>query len=133
MDWFNFYFKILFYFIHQKRTQTDTQFQLLGKIVENFNRVCDLFTVNLRAAHECQSISSELRTFHRYFANIGPMDANRNEIPLVSSINIQSQRIADIKTVLQRFSNINTNINLAVNNANNANNAVIKSESSGTP
>ncbi len=39
------------------------------------------------------------------------MDASRNEIPLVSSINIQSQRINDFKGLMQRFLQLNTTIN----------------------
>jgi hypothetical protein len=67
--------------------------------------------VNLRSAHEAQLLSNELKSFYRYYAHIGPMDANRNEIPLVSSINIQSQRINDFKGLMQRFLQLNTTIN----------------------
>jgi hypothetical protein len=104
------------------RIPTENQYQILGKTIENFYRVCDLFTVNLRAAHEAQLLSNELKYFCRYYAHIGPMDANRNEIPLVSSINIQSQRINDFKGLMQRFLQLNTAINTA-NFGSNFNNA----------
>lgn len=94
-----------------QRIPTENQYQILGKSIENFYRVCDLFTVNLRAAHEAQLLSNELKSFCRYYAHIGQMDASRNEIPLVSSINIQSQRINDFKGLMQRFLQLNTTIN----------------------
>jgi len=89
--------------LKKKRVNVEKQFQLFGKSLEDFNRVCDLLTVNLKSAHEAQSISNELRYLYRSYAHIGPHDANRNEHPLLNSVNIQTQRIHEFKTMLQNF------------------------------
>ncbi|CAF0748662.1 unnamed protein product [Brachionus calyciflorus] len=83
--------------------QTENQYQLLGKHIENFNRACDLLTVNLRVACEAQTISNELKQFSRYYAHMGPMDANRNENPYINSINIQMQRISEFRNMIQNY------------------------------
>ncbi len=82
---------------------TENQFQLLGKYIENFNRVCDLLVVNLRTACEAQQISNELKMFSRWYANIGQIDANRAENPLIHSINIQMQRINEFRAMMQKY------------------------------
>ena len=97
--------------INKKRIQIESLFQMLGKSIENFNRVCDLLAVNLRTAHEAQSLASELKLFSRYFAHMSHMDSNRAEIPLSASINIQTQRINEFKSIMQRFLVSNTSIN----------------------
>ena len=85
------------------------QAQQLAKAVENVNRVCDLLAVNLRSAHEAQTLSNELKLFYRYYANMGAMDANRNEPgSLLNSVAIQTQRIADYAALMRRFTTTNS-------------------------
>ena len=59
--------------------------------------------VNLRAACETQLLSNELKQYYRYYAHMDHMDAARNEGQMLNSVNIQMQRINELKNVLQRF------------------------------
>jgi hypothetical protein len=93
-------FLFYFFLLDKSRSQSENQFQLLGKCVENFNRVCDLLIVNLRTAYEAQSIYMELRNYARFYAFVGP---DRTENPPIYSINNQMQRIVEFKSALQRF------------------------------
>jgi hypothetical protein len=88
---------------NQTRITSENQFQLLGRFIENFNRVCDLFVVNLRTACEAQHISNELKLFSRWYAHIGQMDAVRAENPLIHSVNIQMQRINEFRAMMQKY------------------------------
>ena len=85
---------------------TESQFQIFGKNVENFNKICDLLTVNLRAACEAQMLANDLRSFSKYYAHIDQSDSMRIEGQIINSVNIQMQRINELRNTLQRFSNI---------------------------
>ena len=90
-----------------ERLNAENQFQLFGKSVENFNRVCDLLIVNLRMACEAQSVSIEIKTFSRYF---GPVSPERSDLSIMPHINLQMQRISEYKNLFQRFLANNTNL-----------------------
>ena len=87
---------------NETKPTVENQFQLLGKYIENFNRVCDLLVVNLRTACEAQMISNEIKNFTRY-ASMGPMDINRQDNSLLNSVNIQMQRINEFRSMLQKY------------------------------
>jgi hypothetical protein len=70
----------------------DNQFQILGKYVENFDRVCDLLIINLRVAHEVQQALTLLQYYE-------PRDKNMSE----SVVNKHVSRIIEIRNSLQRF------------------------------
>ena len=84
---------------------------MFGKAVENFNRVCDLLIINLRTVLESLANSSELRHLNKYYAHINQSDCERNDVPYISSINIQMQRINDFRNMFQQFLQINNNSN----------------------
>lgn len=84
----------------RKRSSNENQFQVLGKYVENFNRVCDLLIVNLRTQYESQHISNELKSFIRFYASIMPEQNRYNEIQSVSN---QIMRISELRKSLQDF------------------------------
>lgn len=87
----------------QSKQQVDNQFQLLGKQIENFYKTCDLLTVSLRSACEAQLLSNEMRQLYRYYAHMDHTDVARNEGQMVNSMNIQMQRINELKGILKRF------------------------------
>ena len=74
---------------------SENQFQLLGKHVENFDRVCDLMIINLRVAHEVQQVLTMLQTFER----LDQRDTQRDQ----SVVNKHVSRIMEIRNSLQRY------------------------------
>lgn len=75
----------------------------MGKHIENFNRACDLLTVNLKVACEAQEISNELKSFSKYYAYNSQIDSNRNENPFINSINLQMQRIGEFQNLISQY------------------------------
>jgi hypothetical protein len=81
---------------------TENQFQLLGKHVENFDRVCDLLIINLRVAHEVQQVLTMLQTYERLDQRDQQRpDQARNVSDSV--VNKHVSRIIEIRSSLQRY------------------------------
>lgn len=81
---------------------TENQFQLLGKHVENFDRVCDLLIINLRVAHEVQQVLTMLQTYERLDQRDQQRpDPARNMSDSV--VNKHVSRIIEIRSSLQRY------------------------------
>ena len=88
------------------RPMNENQFQMFGKNVENFNRVCDLLIVNLRAACEAQLLVNDLRNYYKYHAYNDQTDSMRVDGQIINSVVIQMQRISELKAVLSRFGTV---------------------------
>lgn len=52
-------------------------------------------------------LSNEMRQLYRYYAHMDHTDAARNEGQMVNSMNIQMQRINELKGILKRFLTFN--------------------------
>lgn len=81
----------------------ENHFITFGKNVENFNKICDLLNVNLRAGCESQMMANDLRQFYRYYSHIDGQDSQRTDSQMINSMNIQTQRVHDLKAVLNKF------------------------------
>lgn len=93
------------------RITSENQFQALGKCVENFNKVCDLMLVNLRSASEAQTISTELKVFTRYLGHMGQLEVNKSDTLYINYVNLQMQRINEVRAILQKYSEAGSSIN----------------------
>lgn len=93
-------------FFLKLRNQNENQFQVLGKHVENFNRVCDLLIINLRTVCESHVISNELKSLVRYYATMIPESNKYNDL---QSVSIQLQRVSEFKKLLQDYVSGNSN------------------------
>ena len=87
------------------KNASENQFQLLGKHVENFDRVCDLMIINLRVAHEVQQVLAMLNYYERLDQREQQREQRPDQLKHLSESNINKHvtRIIELRNTLERF------------------------------